>query len=198
MSASTPVSSGPAMFPRLMLLCMTLIVVPTPYFLPSMASMAVMAGVIKALPRENTSLETIKWRNVVDSGNPAIPIALSTPPSIMSVFLSYLSARTPHGCWSNALAICPTDSTIPAIVTDSPSPPSFMELDMYIVRKPKMAPLPMLLTTLNTKLASSSLFVSTFLKLGLTFFLPGICSCFVSGKNIMTITRLTAVPAHMR
>jgi len=197
MSASMPERSGPAMFPRLMLLCITLMVVPTPYFRPSIASIALIAGVMRALPSEKMSRDVMRCQNVVDNGNPAIPKALSMPPSTIRLFLSYLSASTPQGRCNAAFDSCPKEITVPAIVTERPSPPSAIVVDMYIVRNPKIAPLPMLLTVLKTKLARSIRLISIFLKLGLAFSLPVPLVGGVSGRNTSIKSRLMAVPAHI-
>lgn len=83
MSANIPDSSGPPIIPRLIALWSTLIVVPTPYSLPSIAAMALRAGIIIALPNENKSLAPSIWKNVFESGKNAIPMALITPPMVI-------------------------------------------------------------------------------------------------------------------
>jgi len=171
-------------------------VVPTPYSLPSMAAIALRAGVINALPSENRSLAPRMWKNVLEKGNNTIPIALTTPPIIIKWILLYLSASFPLGCCSTALLICPMLSTHPAAVILSAIPPPAIDVVMKIVRNPIIEPLPNALTALKTKLANSSLLLRTFLKLGLGLLVFSMFDCD-SGKKAMTSTRLNAVIAHI-
>ena len=171
-------------------------VVPTPYSLPSIAAIAPRAGVINALPSENSNLAPRTWMNVCENGNIAIPMALIIPPIVINLGLLYLSASFPHGCCITALLNCPMLRTQPAAVTLNAIPPSAIAVVMNIVRNPIMAPLPRAFTVLKTKVASSILLLSTFLKLGRGLLLFSMFD-LASGRKNITRTRLKAVIAHI-